>query len=297
MSTFHVACFRKNLMLIQAKSFPSIIPYTGIFVCLDEGGNKVLRKMEPPNHKEWSKDELHAQDEEGNTLPECLKADREYKGFIRNQIRSLYEQNPKASLTIENLEDFIALSDDSAGSNAPQGDQKESNEESADIKAKNQSFEAPVLKRETKKTKIIPGSSDDGKVAIELGEGGSFGNGGDGEDPFAGTKGGQGQAGGGETAAKVLGHKSRYYAEEVEGKAIHSLIIRTLPNKKLILKLEEAGDDDLSPLIITKVLSNGKIDKHGNIADLVTDSTGEVKVCFEIENKIKPSLKINLYEI
>jgi len=297
MSTFHVACFRKNLMLIQAKSFSSIIPYTGLFVCLDEEGNKILRKMEPPNHKEWSKDELHAQDEEGNTLPECLKADREYKAFIRNQIKSLYEQNPKASLTIESLEDFITLSDDSSGSKASQGDKNESKEETADIKPKSHSFEAPVLKRETKKTKIVPGSSDDGKVPIEKGEGGSFGEGGDGDDPFAGTKGGHGQVGGGETAAKVLGHTSRYYAEEVEGKAIHNLIIRTLPNKKVLLKLQEAGDDDLSPLIVTKVSSTGKIDKHGHIADLVTDSSGEVKVCFEIESKIKPSLKINLYEI
>ena len=302
LSTSHVACFRKNLMRIQVKKFQSLVPYSGVFVCPLEPGNSILRKMEPPNHMAWDKDEVHAKDEHDKTLPECAAADREYKNFIRQELDKLWTSNPKATLKIENLDKFISLADldGEADKVTNDGSGKESEDESGLIQQKKQSVNLTIFKKEPKKTIDVPGTDTGNDVIVE--------GTGDQEvlkprtdqvvdNPEAIT-GNEGNTGGGDTNARILNHTSRYMAYIDNGKPAHLIMIRSsAPNRNVMLKVQESGDEDINPLDIVSVTPQGTIDKKNNIIGLKTDKKGELKIFIKLKKNIKPSIRTTLYAI
>lgn len=302
LSTSHVACFRKNLMRIQVKKFQSLVPFSGVFVCPFEPGNSILRKMEPPNHMAWDKDEVHAKDEHDKTLPECAAADREYKSFIRQELDKLWASNPKATLVIENLDKFISLADadnDAELSFKSNGEEK-SDDEAGRIKQKNLLVNLTIFKKESKRTVCVPGTESGNSVTVE----------GDGDqnifkpttdqvvvnpEPDTGDK---GNTGGGDTNAKVINHTSRYMAFTDKGKPAHLIMVRSsAPNKNVILKVQESGDEDINPLEIVAVSPQGTVDKKGNISCLKTDKNGELKIYLKLKKNLKPSIRTTLYEV
>lgn len=302
LSTSHVACFRKNLMRIQVKRFQSLVPFSGVFLCPNEPGNSILRKMEPPNHMAWDKDEVHAKDEHDKTLPECAAADREYKSFIRTELDKLWASNPKATLKIENLDKFISLADADNEAELPinsTGEEK-NNDETGGIVQKNLSVNLTIFKKEPKKTIDVPGTDTGDEVIVE-------GHGDQGilkpptdvdvVNPEQNT-GNEGNTGGGDTNAKVLNHTSRYMAYMDNGKPSHLIMVRSsAPNKSVVLKVQESGDEDLNPLQIVSVSPQGTIDKKGNISGLKTDKRGEIKIFLKLKKNIKPSIRTTLYAV
>ena len=301
-STSHVACFRKNLMRIQVKRFQCLVPYSGVFICPFEPGNSILRKMEPPNHMAWDKDEVHAKDEHDKTLPECAAADREYKSFIGQELDKLWASNPKATLKIENLDKFISLSDADQSaelSKITDGNDKQDHE-TGNIQQKNLSVNLSIFKKEPKKTIDVPGTDTGAEVLVE----------GDGEqdiiiqrtdqevEDLEANSGSDGNTGGGDTNAKILNHTSRYMAYIDNGKPRHQIVIRSSAvNKNVILKVQESGDEDINPLDIVSVSPQGAIDKKGNIIGLKTDKKGELKIYLNLKKNIKPSIRTTLYAI
>src|SRR5262249_10328603 len=74
-----VAMARKTVMQICEKSFRSIVPFCGVFQCVSEKGNKILREMEPPGHDKWDPD-LPSKGEHKATQTELL-------AFIRDCVK------------------------------------------------------------------------------------------------------------------------------------------------------------------------------------------------------------------
>ena len=303
MATSHVACFRKNLMRIQIKKFQSIVPFSGVFLCPEEPGNSILRKMEPPNHMAWDKDEVHAKDENDRPLPECASADKEYKGFIRDEINKLWIINPKATLKIDNLDKFISLPEENELQREitnGEGDIKEDEAETGDMNSRKASISLAVFRKEPKKGASVPGTDENGLLDVD-GEGpGKF------EPPHSNEqgpskpdeKGDKGETGGGDTSAKTLNHLSRYMVYSKDGKNLHQLIVRSaLANKAVRLKIQESGDEDVNPIEVISVSPQGKIEKNGQISGLTTNNKGIFVINLEIKNKVKPSIRTTLYEV
>jgi hypothetical protein len=122
-STGHVACFRKPLMLIFHKEFKSIIPYSGVFVCEDKKGNKVLQKLEMPQHNLWTLESDHAKDFNGISLPECLLAEKEYIKFVRENLEKLVGKKTREKIFLSSINDFIALKGQAEPTEAENPDQ------------------------------------------------------------------------------------------------------------------------------------------------------------------------------
>ena len=296
-ATGHFACFRKNLMLIQTKRFSSITPFTGLFVCDNQEGNDILRMMEPPNHKEWSTEELHAKDEHNETLPECKRADREYKKFIKEKIQQINAALPKSTLTIENLDDFITLEEttgeDEQGRINASADGMDS--ESADLVEK-QIRILGASKKQKKNQKSVAGTNEEPGVVpvipdiprtdIPI-------------DP-ATVKTVPGGTGTGDTSARLLHCESRYICEENKGQKIHRLILRSKPSAKVAIEIFQSGDDDDFPVRITPGKSRYTISSNGMIQGLKTDSNGKLQLTFESELSdptASQALKVRVYEV
>lgn len=73
-----VAVMRKNGMIIDKWGyFDSRKPVTGVFICDDEHGNELLRKMEPPRHDKWDQ----------NRIPEGKRIVRIIRDWIKECIK------------------------------------------------------------------------------------------------------------------------------------------------------------------------------------------------------------------
>jgi hypothetical protein len=296
-TTGHFACFRKNLMLIQTKRFSSITPFTGLFVCDNQKGNDILRMMEPPNHKEWSTEELHAKDELGETLPECKSADREFKKCIKEKIQQINAALPKTTLTIENLDDFITL-DETAGEegierNDPSAADKEL--ESADLIEKSIKI-LGASKKQKKKQKSVAGTNEEpGNVPVipDLPRT---------EIPIDPTSVNTvpGSTGTGDASARLLHCESRYICEENNGQKSHILILRSKPSVKVAIEIFQSGDDEDFPVRIKPGKGPYTISSNGLIQGLKTDSNGKLQLTFESELSdptASQALKVRVYEV
>jgi len=296
-ATGHFACFRKNLMLIQTKRFSSITPFTGLFVCDNQVGNDILRMMEPPNHKEWSTEELHAKDENGKTLEECRKADREYRECIREKIKEINAALPKSTLTIDSLDEFITLDESSADEQAGRKNigGEGSEQEAGDLIEKRTKIRG-TSKKQKKKLKDFPGTDNEpGEVPVvpEWTKG---------ETPVSPwtQKTVPGKPGTGDATARLIHCESRYICEEKNGQKIHTLILRSKPSKKVYIEIYQAGDDDDFPVTIRPYGDNFTVSPEGVIQGLKTNSEGLITLRFEADLNDptgNQALKVRLYEV
>ena len=302
-STNHVACFRKNLMLIQHKRFESIVPFSGVFICPDEAGNIILQKMEPPQHNEWSKSVRHAQDETGITLKECSAADREYRTFLRDELKKLLTARSQKKIELGTIDEYISLLDSrdkvaTAGKDDT-GDEQSDKELGREV-VKPQIVVERAHRKNAPKLAAIPGNDDDGEVIADgdgdqPGGGKSSGGGGEGN-----SSAGSGSSGGGEVTAKITRAKLRSFTVSDGDHLKTVLIIRTIPkrpNAKLKVNLKAGTDDGYEAVEIESVAPQGSISSDGAILGLKTDSRGELRldVCFKRNERY--SLKADVYEI
>ena len=108
-----VACFRKTGMLIQLKQFQSpLVRYSGVFLCENDKGNEILKKLEPPSHDKWDKNSSNAKMPDGKTRRDCSAAEREFVSFVRDCVRTLSEFGDKKQLRVGGLEDYLSLPTD-----------------------------------------------------------------------------------------------------------------------------------------------------------------------------------------
>lgn len=297
----YVHCFRKTGMLIYPKNFHSVVPYAGVFVCDTEKGNDILRKMEPPNHDEWDVDSPHAKDESGRTLREVRAADREYKEFIKDQLKKLVKVSGDEALSIAGLEDYLflpALQDDSPPGNGAEGSgppapssTEASREALKSLGALNPATHLPV-----KVMKRAPGGGEGGDASKDgtggvpplEGAGGDRGTGSS-DKESTGTK-------TGEVPARVVRANCRSFAIAKGGSVSHRVVIRSTPNLRCRVALKAGTDDSYEPLYPRTVTPQGTIKPDGSIAAISLDKDGTAVLNVIFATSDKYSLSAVVYE-
>jgi len=149
------------------------VPFSGLFICRDPEGNKLLRQLEPPKHDSWDPKRL-----EGDAGKQALD---EIKLWIRDEVKKL---NPLFSGKSFNESELAKYVPDSEPDNLPQEDTGTSNEESLEPRT---GPTAPEIKP-VQAIPLVPASSDTG--GGETGTGNGKGGGGGGGSGNGGGKAG-----------------------------------------------------------------------------------------------------------
>jgi len=100
------AFFRKPQMLVYKQTKNKLKGYVGVFICDDEIGNEILKKMENPEHNEWKPENYKV---EGETSREAKKIKKEISDFINDKLEELSGINLSNKLTIEGLEEYLNI--------------------------------------------------------------------------------------------------------------------------------------------------------------------------------------------
>jgi hypothetical protein len=111
-----IAMVRKTGMIIFHKQFRCVIPFCGVFICVNETGNKLLRDMEPPKHDIWSGD----YPEKGMNK----HVEAEYVQFIRDCIKNLLTSDSETVISVPGLNRFLPDDDDSEDDPLPGGERE-----------------------------------------------------------------------------------------------------------------------------------------------------------------------------
>jgi hypothetical protein len=306
-STGYVACFRRNLMLIQHKSFRSIVPFTGVFVCADEKGNAILQKMEPPQHDKWDPRVLHAQDDNGKPLPECSAADSEYRSFLREEIKKLLGTRLTKRIELATLDKFISLTDikkpvqsDQTARDSSETAKQPTGTESVRLAA----FSLTPSRAKTPHTALAEASEDGETIVVGTAQAGTPPGPGPKTDPSVKTVVTPLEA---TTAGPGLGKKTARIARSttrafpiLDANGLKTeVIIRTnppRPNKVFNAHFKAGTDEKPLPLAVATVGPQGSVDKDGNVTQVSSDNDGVVRLRVTFVRNQPYSLKVNLYE-
>jgi len=96
-----IAFYRKSKMLIYKDSSFIYKGYCGLFICDDEDGNEILKKLENAKHDEWNS---------GNwDDPRANQAIRSYKSFVENCIDDFIEIEQGLDISIPELDRLLGI--------------------------------------------------------------------------------------------------------------------------------------------------------------------------------------------
>ena len=124
-----IANFRKSKMLIYKDSSKLYRGYCGIFICLEDEGNEILKKLENATHTEWKKSNW-----KDPTGSEALKSIEE---FLKNCIIDFVGEQHGNEITIPELDKLLNLTGISVGNGStPVEAQKRTKEQSKPEKIK-----------------------------------------------------------------------------------------------------------------------------------------------------------------
>lgn len=88
---------RSPYMRVQTVRHRSNTPYSAIFICDDEKGNKILRETEPPTHDEWS-------DKGSRSNAKVVRA---IKSYVRERLAESMHREFGQELSVKGLERFL----------------------------------------------------------------------------------------------------------------------------------------------------------------------------------------------
>ena len=304
--TNHIACFRKNLMLIQHKRFDSIVPYSGVFICTDDKGNAILQKMEPPQHNKWDMTIRHAHNDDNSVIKECAAADKEYKFFLREEIGKLVSTRTEKRIFINSIDEYISLDNfdkvKSQVGNGPNGENPSDVDKGLEL-IRPLKIKERAVRNSSYKSTSIPGSKEKGNVIIDI-------PGGETEKikkqiPINKTNPNEigsslGDSGTGEVNGKIAHARLRTFtvAQGANFKTI--LIARTIPkrpNTLLNLHIRAGTDDGLEAVEVNAVQPQGNIKPGGRIENVLTDDQGNLRLEITFAKNERYSLAANFYEI
>ena len=288
-----VAYIRKTGMLIQKKGFGSINAYAGLFVCDDEDGNKILRKMENSKHDEWKSNNAT----ESDLFAAAKGAEKELRDFVGNAVRGMTVKEDAASARVGGLEEYLYLKGDELG-DTTQGvsgkpiDGISPHETPPEIGGKRDEIidmtsvirKPEVVAREVTKGLIEPG----GSPIIKDKEG-------------TRRKIGEGKEGEGEKDIVILKNvKYRTFAVRNSKNEInHILIIKGSPNTHFSVELKAGTDDAFDTVNIVKAEDiEGKeysFDENF-IQGLTINASGRLKLNVKFDTNDRYSLNLTAYE-
>ena len=118
-----IAMTRNTGMVIDYYAARSRKPYSGLFVCENEDGNILLRKMEPPRHDMWDPNRIEG--------PKGRLALQELYQWIRECVKELNPAVKGKILTIPDLQKYLP-DDDTEGEEFPESADDASHHEGID---------------------------------------------------------------------------------------------------------------------------------------------------------------------
>jgi len=237
------------------------VPFSGLFICTDIEGNKLLRKMEPPRHDVWDPKRI-----EGDSGKKALD---EIKLWIREEVKKL---NPLFSGSSFNESELAKYVPDTDPDTLPQEESGTSDEESLEPRPSNTEIKLNSVQAEL----VAPvkdaddnGVEDGDGLGADQGDGDDDGNGG---GDGGGGGGGQDEKGGGDGggADKNLRPPTISVRSYNSGPSEYQLVLRSPADFKGALRVYAIGEDGRQELVELQGASlagpSGRdLPAHGNL--------------------------------
>lgn len=301
-----IAYLRKPKMVVFKKTNNKLNGYSGVFVCENEDGNKLLRKMENPQHNEWSRTNYTKENE---PHPLGKKAESELSEFINDCLSELNKRNVGKKQSVLGLEEYLNIPEDLIGEEDYEGDglnlvagqatdELTEEETGAETTSKDEPKRVQVTVTETKNIKEDEESDYDEEGDLDIVSGSNEETGGD--QPGPGDSDGvtSGSAGA-EYSKKVLPIDYRVVAQRKNSYREHVLLINSVENTqnaeieiKVGTDTEGSRGDNQSRIIES---SHGTVSDHtiGNLQ--LSKGRNELRIRFE--DDLKHSINISAYAI
>lgn len=212
------------------------VPFSGLFICTDNNGNALLRKLEPPKHDAWDHRRL-----EDNTGKRALD---EIKGWIREEVKKLnplfggksFDENELAKYLPDNPdEETEELQGDTGASDAEKG-----------LEPQPKGSERPPLPLKVKRHQVAEAGTGEGYGKNNETGGGLHGNGGGGDGP--------GRGGGGSSDDNPPIHARSYRS----GPDAYQLILRSNVSFSGKVRVRAVGEDGTMEAVALTAASDGK---------------------------------------
>jgi len=304
-----IAMVRKTGMKVFEKTFRSMIPFCGVFMCRNDHGNKLLREMEPPRHDVWDPDHP----EKGANR----KIESEYIAFIRECVRKLTPADESKVISIPGLNRFLPDDDETPEESfdgAPNDNTSQETSERTPLPEK-----IPGRKMDTKPKHMQPDhlepEGEDGET--EQGEGEDAGTGRDKErDPDAGAGAGGGvtdswgEAGGAEpsngsqggtNAKPSIPIRYRTYAQDsTTGVYTVTVASEEQTSDDVMLVISTVGDDQKAPAEIKSArFSTGgdiPIAQAGVLGPIKMKANGMLKLEVVLSEPLRVAMEVSAHE-
>lgn len=101
----NVLNMRKTEMLIYSQSMLKGYGYYGVFVCLGDIGNRILRMAEDPAHKTWNSNNCENEDDQ----KEARKAIEHKNSFIKQSIIESFGEQKENTTSISDLQNYLYM--------------------------------------------------------------------------------------------------------------------------------------------------------------------------------------------
>jgi hypothetical protein len=300
-----IAMVRKTGMKIFEKSFRSVIPCCGVFMCRNDHGNKLLREMEPPRHDVWDADHP----EKGANR----KIESEYINFIRDCIRKLTPADESKVISIPGLNRFLPDDDetpeesfDGVLNDALRQETSERSPLPEKIPGRKMESKAKPMQPDHLK----PNDSDD---ETEGGEGEGTGNGpgkkketatgtgGSGGGKGNGDAGGSGGAHGGANSKPAIPIRYRTFAQDsATGVYTVTVVPEKQPTTDAMLVISTVGDDQKAPAEIksARLASGGDIPvpETGILGPLKLTAGAPLKLEVVLLEPLRVAMEVSAHE-
>ena len=250
------------------------VPFSGLFVCTDDEGNKLLRKLEPPKHNAWDPKRL-----EDNTGKKALD---EIKLWIREEVKKLNPLFAGSTFNESELAKYLPDSSDDP-SDLPQDEAGVSKEESLESKSKTGSVAMTPLQTKFV-TPVINEEPGGGPGPIHSGENGGDGGGG---------------TGNGKSKSQTKPPKFGVRSFRTEGRGTYEMILRSKADFKGAVSIFAVGEDGgYEDIALTAAAltgeSNPTLTIRGNVIESLSISAGvPLRITLQTEELDRRSLTAN----
>jgi hypothetical protein len=281
-----IVYLRKIGMIIQKKGgIAAPTTYAGVFVCKNDRGNKILKKMENPSHDEWALE--NARDSE--FASDAENAEKEMKTFIKESVNTTFSNKNAQSLNVGGLEEFLWLEGDLGvgGVFGQQLDETATQTETGTEMGKE--FKKDKNNIITRKLEVLKEIRKGKPGGTDHGLGGTTGSG---EGTWHEDEGGV------ENILVLKNLKFRSFASKrSDGVIEHAVIIKGPPDTDCFIEVMAGTDDSFDEVPVEKAFdSNNNYSISGNrINGLKLDSSGNLKIKIIFKDKERYSLNITAY--
>jgi len=304
-----ISYFRKPKMLVYQKRETRITGFAAVFICDNDMGNNILRKMENPAHNEWKKENFR---NHGEIDKKAIKAEQELRGFIKKSLETLSGVKKGKKLAVLELEEYLSIPEElidnkdeidaggnnmnnTSGINSKDITSTETGSQTTHPADNKPTVIKPTVKNQSK-VKDNKNASFSSSGAEKMSSGGN--NNGDGGSRNNGNKHHQsGTEEKNDTPKKVLvDAKLRVAAQKENNELFHYLIVT--PDKPVAeaeIELLVGGDNGMNEAI--DIISSNKGIISNNVIKKVQLVRGKNEIKIQFNDNLKHSVIIRTYEV